>query len=222
VVVARVLCIDDELGLRRLLRRVLEPEGHVVFTASDGVTGLQMACAEDWDLVILDLLLPDLPGTAVLSALLENKPDQRVVVLSALGDTESRVTCLERGAVDYVSKPFAIREFKARVRSRLAEQPRIAGAALVSTAGLELDIMRRRLTWGGRTAELSPREFLLVQHMMRRSGSVCSRDELLKEVWGYSFDPGSNVVDVTIGRLRNKLGEGMIETIRNVGYALAG
>ena len=126
---ARVLCIDDELGLRRLLRRVLEPEGHVVFTAGDGVTGLQMACAEEWDLVILDLLLPDLPGTAVLSALLENKPDQRVVVLSALGDTESRVTCLERGAVDYVSKPFAIREFKARVRSRLAEQPRIAGAA---------------------------------------------------------------------------------------------
>jgi DNA-binding response OmpR family regulator len=219
---AKILCVDDELGVRRLLRRVLEPEGHAVSAAPDGVTGLSMACAEDWDLVILDLLLPDLPGTAVLSAMLETKPELRVIVLSAVGDTDSRVACLERGAVDYVSKPFAIREFKARVRSRLAEQPRIAGAALVSIAGLELDIMRRRLSWGGRTAELSPREFLLVQHMIQREGAVCSREGLLKEVWGYSFDPGSNVVDVTIGRLRHKLGEAMIETIRNVGYALAG
>lgn len=218
---ARILCVDDELGLRRLLRRVLEPDGHVVSTAMDGVTALGMACAQEWDLIILDLLLPDLPGTAVLSAVLESKPDQRVMVLSALGDTESRVTCLERGAVDYISKPFAVREFKARVRSRLTEQPRAAGTPFVTSNGLELDIARRRLSWSGRTAELSPREFLLVQHLMRRSGGVCSREELLKEVWGYAFDPGSNVVDVTIGRLRQKLGEAMIETIRNVGYALA-
>lgn len=218
---ARILCIDDEVGLRHLLRRVLEPDGHTVSTAADGVSGLQKACAEDWDLIVLDLLLPDLPGTAVLSALLEKKPTARVLVLSALGDTESRVTCLERGAVDYVSKPFIVRELQARVRSRLAEPARVAGAGLVSTARLELDIARRRLSCGGRTVELSPREFLLVQHMMRRSGGVCSREELLREVWGYAFDPGSNVVDVTIGRLRTKLGDRMIETIRNVGYALA-
>jgi DNA-binding response OmpR family regulator len=217
----KLLCIDDESGIRRLLRRALEPEGHVVSTAPDGVTGLQMACAEEWDLIILDLLLPDLAGTTVLSALLESKPEQRVVVLSALGDTESRVACLERGAVDYVSKPFSIREFLARVRSRLAEQPRAAGATIVSAGGLELDINRRRVTWGGRTAELSPREFLLVQHLMQRSGAVCSREELLKEVWGYSFDPGSNVVDKTIGRLRQKTGDKMIETVRNVGYTLS-
>jgi len=218
---ARLLCIDDELGLRRLVKRVLEPDGHSIATASDGTSGLHLACHEEWDLVILDLLLPDLPGTAVLSALLAAKPDQRVLVLSALGDTESRVNCLERGAVDYVSKPFAIREFKARVQSRLAEQPRLAGAALVSAAGLELDLARHRLSWSGRKAELTPREFLLVQHLMRREGKVCSREELLTEVWGYAFDPGSNVVDVTIGRLRQKLGDTMIETIRNVGYALA-
>jgi DNA-binding response OmpR family regulator len=219
---ARILCVDDELGLRRLLRRVLEPEGHVVATAMDGVTALRMACAEDWDLIILDLLLPDIPGTTVLSALLDNKPDQRVLVLSALGDTDSRVTCLERGAVDYVSKPFVIREFKARVQSRIAEQPRIAGAAGVTNAGFELDIAARRLRWSGRTAELSPTELLLVRHMMQRAGGVCSREELLKEVWGYAFDPGSNVVDVAIGGLRHKLGHSVIETIRDVGYALAG
>lgn len=218
---ARVLCIDDEIGLRHLLRRVLEPEGYTVATAASGVAGLQQACAEDWDLVILDLLLPDLPGTAVLSALLEAKPDQRVIVLSAVGDTESRVTCLEKGAVDYVGKPFVLREFKARVRSRMAEAPRVAGAAIVAGAGLELDIARHRLHWRGRAIDLSPREFLLVQHLMRRHGAVCSREELLREVWGYAFDPGSNVVDVTIGRLRHKLGDALIETIRNVGYALA-
>jgi DNA-binding response OmpR family regulator len=218
---AKVLCIDDEPGLRRLLRRVLEPEGHLVSTASDGVSGLRMACAEEWDLIILDLMLPDLSGTTVLRALLETRPKQRVVVLSARDDTESRVTCLERGAVDYISKPFEIREFVARVRSRLAEPPRVVGAFL-STDGLELDIMRRQLTWCGRTAKLSPREFLVVQHMMRRSGTVCTREELLKEVWGFSCDSGSNVVDVTIGRLRHKLGDAIIETIRNVGYALPG
>jgi DNA-binding response OmpR family regulator len=217
----RVLCIDDEPGLRKLLRRVLEQDGHHVATAADAISGLQSACGEDWDLVILDLLLPDLPGTAVLSALLERKPEQRVLVLSAVGDTESRVTCLERGAVDYVGKPFAIREFKARVRSRLGDQPRAAGALRVSAAGLELDIARRRLSWAGHTVELSPREFLLVQYLMRRSGGVCSREELLKEVWGYAFDPGSNVVDVAIARLRQKLGDAVIETVRNVGYALA-
>lgn len=218
---SKILCIDDELGLRRLLRRVLEPEGYLVATAADGTTGLQRALSEDWDLVILDLLLPDMPGTAVLSALVESRPEQRVLVLSAIGDTESRVTCLERGAVDYIGKPFVVRELKARVRSRLAEPAGITGAALMSAAGIELDFSRHRLTWSGRTAELSPREFLLVQHLMRRHGDVCSRDELLREVWGYAFDPGSNVVDVTIGRLRQKLGGGLIETIRNVGYAFA-
>jgi DNA-binding response OmpR family regulator len=218
---SRILCIDDELGLRRLLRRVLEPEGYVVGTAADGASGLHRVCTEEWDLVILDLLLPDMPGTAVLSALLETKPNQRVLVLSAVGDTESRVTCLERGAVDYIGKPFVVREFKARVRSRLVEPAPVAGAALVSPAGMQLDLSRHRLTRGGHTVELSPREFLLVQHLMRRQGSVCSRDELLREVWGYAFDPGSNVVDVTIRRLRSKLGGGLIETIRNVGYALA-
>jgi DNA-binding response OmpR family regulator len=218
---ARVLCIDDEPGLRRLVRRLLEQDGHVVTTASDGIQGLRLACSESFDLVILDLLLPDLPGTAVLSAMLERRPEQRVIVLSAVGDTESRVTCLERGAVDYVGKPFVVREFRARVRSRLGDAPRVAGVAMVSSGGLQLDVVRRRLIWRDRTVELSPREFLLVQHLMRKPGSVCTREELLTEVWGYAFDPGSNVVDVAVARLRHKLGNAFIETVRNVGYALA-
>jgi DNA-binding response OmpR family regulator len=218
---ARVLCIDDEPGLRRLVRRILEQDGHVVATASDGIEGLQLACTESYDLVVLDLLLPDLPGTAVLSALLERRPLQRVLVLSAAADTESRVICLERGAVDYVSKPFVVREFRARVRARLGDAARPVGATTVSSGGVQLDIARRRLVWDDRTVELSPREFLLVQHLMRKPGAVCTREELLTEVWGYAFDPGSNVVDVAIARLRHKLGTAFIETVRNVGYALA-
>lgn len=218
---ARVLCIDDEPGLRRLVRRVLENDGHVVTTASDGIEGLQLACSESYDLVVLDLLLPDLPGAAVLSALLERRPTQRVLVLSAAVDTESRVTCLERGAVDYVSKPFVVREFRARVRARLGDAPRTAGVTTVAQGGVQLDIVRRRLMWDDKTVELSPREFLLVQHLMRNPGSVCTREELLTEVWGYAFDPGSNVVDVAIARLRHKLGTAFIETVRNVGYAIA-
>jgi DNA-binding response OmpR family regulator len=172
-------------------------------------------------LLVLDLLLPDLPGTAVLSAVMERCPTQRVIVLSAAADTESRVTCLERGAVDYVSKPFVVREFRARVRARLGDAAPRAGVAMVSSGGVQLDVARRRLLWDDRTVELSPREFLLVQHLMRNRGSVCTREELLTEVWGYAFDPGSNVVDVAIARLRQKLGTAFIETVRNVGYALA-
>jgi len=218
---ARVLCVDDEPGLRRLVRRILEQDGHVVATASNGIEGLQLACSESYDLVVLDLLLPDLPGTAVLSAIMERCPTQRVIVLSAAADTESRVVCLERGAVDYVSKPFVVREFRARVRARLGDSAPPIGVAMVSTGGVQLDVARRRLIRDDRTVELSPREFLLVQHLMRNRGSVCTREELLTEVWGYAFDPGSNVVDVAIARLRQKLGTAFIETVRNVGYALA-
>ncbi len=127
---ARVLCIDDEPGLRRLVRRILEQDGHVVSTASDGIEGLRLACTELYDLVVLGLLLPDLPGAAVLSALVERHPTQRVLVLSAAADTESRVTCLERGAVDYVSKPFVVREF----RARLGDAARPVGVGMSITA----------------------------------------------------------------------------------------
>ncbi len=218
---SRILCIDDEPGLRHLLRRLLEAEGHTVATAATGIEGLRLGCAEAWDLILLDLVLPDLPGTAVLGALLEHRPIQRVLILSATGDTASRVTCLERGAVDYVGKPFAVRELTARVRSRLADGPRDPSAPILSSSGLQLDVARRRLTWRGETVDLSPREFLLVQHLMRHRDAVCTREELLSEVWGYAFDPGSNVVDVTVARLRAKLDTTVIETVRNVGYCLA-
>ena len=219
----RVLVIEDEPGARRLIARVLEQDGHEVVTAPNGAEGIRLACTEEWDLVVLDLLLPDIPGTTVLSVVVEQRPDQRVMIVSAVGDTESRVTCLERGAIDYVGKPFAIRELRARVRTRLLAPRAAPNSDAIDLGSLHLDVVRRRLRLNGHSIELSPREFLLLQHLMRRPGAVCTRQELLTEVWGYAFDPGSNVVDVTIARLRAKLhNDDVIETVRNVGYSIAG
>ena len=217
----KILFIDDEPGVRRLVRDLLEQDGMEVTTADDGVHGLQLAATQDWDLILLDLMLPDLPGTSVLSALLAARPTARVVVLSAVGDTDSRVHCLEHGAVDFVAKPFSVRELRARVRSRLAEVDSHVRSTNIRRGELLLDVARRRLVIGNRSVDLSPREFHLLQHLMRCEGAVCTRAELLNEVWGMTFDPGTNVVDVTVRRLRSKLRADVIETVRNVGYALA-
>jgi DNA-binding response OmpR family regulator len=167
--------------------------------------------------------MPGLSGTAVLAALLADRQDIKVLVLSAVGDVQARVRCLDAGAVDFLPKPFALAELLARVRSRLrdanGQEVRAADEDLVCGA-LRLELRNRRLHSGSRHVELSQREFALIQHLMRNAGSVCSRTELLSEVWGYAFDPGSNVVDVTVARLRSKIQGLRIETIRNVGYAL--
>ncbi|MFY9914131.1 MAG: response regulator transcription factor [Nocardioidaceae bacterium] len=217
---ARILCIDDEAGVRQLLERVLEKPGHQVSCAPTALDGLRRATEEVWDLILLDLMLPDLAGSSVLSAILDRNPEQRVLVLSAVEDPTMRSQCLERGAVDYLTKPFAVRELLARVNARLQSSRTVQTRSGIHVDGLYLDINRRRLEIGDRTVDLTQREFLLVQLLMDRPGVVCSREDLLREVWGMDFDPGSNVVDVTVRRLRMKLGTSHIETIRNVGYAL--
>jgi two-component system, OmpR family, response regulator len=217
---ARVLAIEDERGTRRLLSRVLEHDGHEVVGAPTGLQGLHLASTEEWDLILLDLLLPDLRGTAVLSAVLDNRPAQKVMVLSAVSDTESRVACLERGAVDYLAKPFAVRELRARVNSRLSAPRPDPGTHVHQVGDLRLDRSRHRLQVDGKDVDLTPRELLLMEYLMSRPGEVCTREELLTEVWGYAFDPGSNVIDVTVGRLRAKVGDAVIETVRHVGYSL--
>lgn len=216
----RVLVIDDEPRIVRLLSRALVAEGFSVESAVDGVSGLELAREGVHDLVILDLLLPHLTGFSVLEGIMSTRPEKPVVVLSALTDVESKVRCLELGASDYVPKPFALAELVARVRARLRETQGPPPARVLRAGTLTLDLMRRVADNGLGPVRLSEREFVLLQFLMRRAGQVFTREELLGEAWGYSFDPGSNIVDVYVGRLRAKLGADLIETVRNVGYRL--
>jgi DNA-binding response OmpR family regulator len=218
----KILVVDDEPGIVRFLHRVLESDGHDVLVAVDGAEGLRMNGTHAPDLILLDVLMPGISGVGVLAAVLTENPAARVVVLSAMGDVETRARCLELGATDYLLKPFPITELLALVRERLAQPgatPAVPAAEL-RCGGIRLDLQTERLESDDVAVDLSHREFALIQHLMRKAGDVCTRAELLDEVWGYSFDPGSNVVDVTIARLRAKVRGLRIETVRNVGYLL--
>jgi DNA-binding response OmpR family regulator len=219
--VAHLLVVDDEPRIARFVSRALEAHGHSVVTARTGEDALQRAAEHDFALVILDLLLPGIDGHGVLRELLARDGSARVLVLSAVGDVESRVQCLRAGAVDYLAKPFAVAELLARVDSRLTDAPTPAAARWLQVGGMRLDLQRRVLHHGDRSTALSQREFILLGHLMRRAGEVCTRDELLSDVWGFSFDPGSNVLEVYVGRLRSKIDRWHIETVRNVGYCFS-
>lgn len=216
--VARVLVVDDEPRIVSFVARALAAEGFRVDAAHDGARALQLASSGSYDLIVLDLLLPELDGVSVLQQVIQRRPDQRVVILSALSDVETKVRCLELGASDYISKPFSLAELSARIRARLRQSGAGPRHRSLHRSGITLDLTRRVVEASGRSVSLSEREFLLLEHLMRADGDVRSRQQLLADVWGYSFDPGSNVVDVCVGRLRGKLGPDVIETVRNVGY----
>jgi two-component system, OmpR family, response regulator len=218
---ARILVIDDEPRITSFVSRALAAEGFGVDDAHDGARALDLLRSIPYELVVLDLLLPDIDGFSLLQQIVEARPEQRVLVLSALSDVDSKVRCLDLGASDYVPKPFALAELVARVRARVRQPPAAPQERLLRVGDVTLDLLRRAADTGRGLVPLSEREFLLLQCLMRAKGEVCTRDRLLAEVWGYSFDPGSNVVDVYVGRLRAKLGADLIETVRSVGYRLA-
>jgi DNA-binding response OmpR family regulator len=197
---------------------VLEGDGHTVETASTGPDALDVATRRDFDLVVLDLMLPGMSGMVVLDGVLTVKPTQRVLVLSAVSEVAARVQVFELGAVDFLAKPFAVAELLARVRARLRDVPPPPGSTWIEVGKVRLDPHGRTVEVHGQHMHLSEREFSLLLHLMKRAGQVCSRQELLAGVWGCGFDPDSNVVDVYIGRLRGKLPGDLIETVRSVGY----
>lgn len=217
----RLLVVDDEPRIVRFISRALEAHGHAVESARTGEDALLKAADHDFDLIILDLLLPGIDGHAVLRELVAQDSGARVLVLSAVGDVESRVQCLRSGAVDYLAKPFAVAELLARVDSRLSEAPTPVPGRWLQVGSVRLDLQRRVLHDGDGSTALSQREFILLGHLMRRAGEVCTRDELLSDVWGFDFDPGSNVLEVYVGRLRSKIDRWHIETVRNVGYCFS-
>jgi two-component system OmpR family response regulator len=216
---SRVLVVDDEQRICRFVARALEANGFRVDVVGSGADALAASVATEYVMIVLDLVMPGLDGYEVLRRILDRTPHQRVLVLSAIGDVESKVRCLRMGAVDYLPKPFAIAELIERVKLRVDEPTAVTPPRWLDVGGVRLDLQRRVLRCGRRESSLSQREFILLGHLMRRAGMVCTRDELLSDVWGYSFDPGSNVVDVCVRRLRSKLEPDMIETVRNVGYS---
>ncbi len=214
----KLLVIEDEPEIASFLLKGLRARGYTVEHSATGNGGLALAQQAGVDLVVLDLRLPDLDGTEVLRRLRANGNHVPVIVLTARGETVDRVEGLDQGADDYLTKPFAFDELLARIRARLRR--RDGEAMVLEVAGLALDLRTRRIRVHGRELELTAREFALLEVFLRHPRQVLSRERLLSRVWGLDFDPGSNVVDVYVGHLRKKLGEGLIQTVRGMGYRL--
>jgi two-component system, OmpR family, copper resistance phosphate regulon response regulator CusR len=215
----RILIVEDEDRIASFVRKGLKANGFVTSVASDVREGLTMARLGGFDMVILDLGLPDGDGMEVLRALREEDSTTPVIILTARDGVADTVNGLESGADDYVPKPFRFEELLARIRVRLREQ-RAPEATVLRAGDAALDLRTRRVAVGDRSVELTAREFALAETFFRHPGQVLSREQLLSHVWGYDYDPGSNVVDVYVGYLRRKLGGDRIRTIRGMGYRL--
>ncbi len=219
--VMRILVIEDEPRILGFLARGLEAEGFAVDAARNGSEGLKRARHDSYDLVLLDLLLPGLDGLSVLHELNRARPELPVMIVSARSDLPTKLRGFGLGAADYLSKPFSFDELIARIRVQLRKTRQEENGHVVRAGRIVLDLARREARIGTVTAQLSDREFRVLHHLAEHPGEVISRERLLSEVWGYHFDPGSNVVDVCIRRLRKKLGaDAPIETIRHAGYRL--
>jgi DNA-binding response OmpR family regulator len=219
---ARILIVEDEQRIASFIAKGLTAEGHTTVTVGDGADGLDRALSDEFDLMILDIGLPRVSGFDVLDQLRSQGSRMPVIVLTARDSVTDTVSALDSGADDYMSKPFRFAELLARVRVRLRQAQETTGADddVLSVGQISLDLRTRRATTGGKEVELSAREFRLAEIFLRNAGLVLSREQLLDLVWGYDFDPGSNVVDVYVGYLRKKLGSSTISTVRGVGYRL--
>lgn len=214
---SRILIVEDEPGIASFLEKGLRAEGFTTMTVEDGVSAAAIARDEAFDLMILDLGLPGKDGREVLSEIRGRGERMPVIILTARKGVQDTVAGLEGGADDYVTKPFSFQEVLARVRVRLRDTP-TADTTVLEAGGIRLDLRTRRATVDGSEIDLSAREFALAETLMEHPGQVLSREQLLSRVWGYDFDPGSNVVDVYVGYLRRKLGDETIQTVRGMGY----
>ena len=217
---SRILVAEDEPRIAAFVEKGLRANGFATAVVGDGLTALDRARSGEFDRVVLDIGLPVLDGFAVLRALRAERCGVPVIVLTARDSVQDTVAGLEGGADDYMPKPFRFEELLARVRLRLASA-RQGEVTVLSVGDLSLDLRTRRASVGGRTVDLSAREFALAETLLRHPGQVLAREQLLSHVWGYDFDPGSNVVDVYVRYLRRKLGADRIETVRGMGYRLA-
>jgi two-component system OmpR family response regulator len=219
-----ILVVDDEPEIRDFVTRALAADGYAVDSACDGTDGLRKAATRSYGLIILDLVMPVTDGRAVLAWLRRERPQQPVLVLSCIGDVSTKVDCLDLGAQDYLTKPFALAELQARVRVQLRGergQHEHGQHELLRAGQLVLDLGRLQADSGFGPVPLTRLEVMLLRELMEHAGQSVPKGQLLATVWGIDFDPGSNVVDVCVRRLRSKLGFDLIETVRGAGYRLA-
>ena len=215
----RILIAEDEARIVSFLEKGLRANGYTTSAVDNGVDARALARDDTFDLLILDLGLPGLDGRSVLREIRARGERIPVIVLTARDGVDDTVGSLEEGADDYVTKPFRFEELLARIRLRLRSEP-TAEPTVLSAGRLSLDLRSRRANFDGRTIDLTAREYALLEMFLRHADQVLSRQQLLSHVWGYDFDPGSNVVDVYVRYLRRKVGEGTIETVRGMGYRL--
>jgi DNA-binding response OmpR family regulator len=220
----RILVAEDEPAIADFVNRGLSAEGYAVTVAANGNDALTLALSEDFGLIVLDRMLPGRDGLEVLAAVRVAKPDLRVILLTARTEIDDRVAGLDAGAVDYITKPFSFDELAARVRAHL-RTPSQTQSTRLAALGIELDLLTRRVSRDGVDVALSSKEFDLLTYFLRHPANVLSREQILSAVWGYSHDPGTNIVEVYVSYLRRKLGRpgspAPILTVRSVGYRLA-
>jgi DNA-binding response OmpR family regulator len=213
----RVLLIDDEEAIRVGVGRALAAEGLATDLAESGQEGLRQAGAGRYDLVILDLLMPSMDGRVVLRQLVDDQPGRAVMIISCLADVRCKVDCFELGARDYLTKPFSLDELIARVRNQLRGDPL---DRVIRTGNLKLHVGRMEADIGHGPIPLTRLEFLVLRELMEHVGRSVSKGQLLASVWGYEFEPESNIVGVCVRRLRSKFGDQLIKTVRGEGYQL--
>jgi two-component system OmpR family response regulator len=222
----RILVIEDDKEVSAFISKALKENGYAVDCAFDCMEGLYMATEEAYDVIILDRMLPKIEGLSLLKTLRDNENLVPVLMLSALGEVEHRIEGLRAGGDDYMTKPFSVSELIARIevllkRSGTQTQKK---ETVLQTGALHMDLLSRKVTRDGKEIDLKPREFRLLEYMMRNAGNVVTRTMLLEHVWDYNFDPQTNVIDVHISRLRNKIDKGfetnLLQTIRGAGYSI--
>ena len=220
----RILIIEDDLDTASYIKRGVEEAGHIADHAAEGKEGLLLATTEQYDVLIIDRMLPEIDGLTIVKTIRASENNTPVLILSALGEVDDRVRGLKAGADDYLVKPFAFSEMMARLEALLRRKEVDAPQTRLEVADLQLDLLSREVTRNQQTLDLQPREFRLLEYLMRHHGQVVTRTMLLEKVWDYHFDPQTNIIDVHISRLRAKIDKGfdkpLLHTVRGSGYVL--
>jgi two-component system OmpR family response regulator len=220
----RILLVEDDEKIASFINKGLKSAGYAVDHAADGENGLQMALTEPYDTAIIDIMLPKLDGLSLIGRMRIEKVRTPVLVLSAKGSVEDRVKGLQAGSDDYLTKPFAFSELLARVQALIRRASGLSEPTSLNVSDLSMNLLTREVTRGGKTVELQPIEFSLLEYLMRNAGRVVSKTMIMEHVWNYNFDPQTNVVEARICRLRDKIDRGnersLIQTVRGVGYVL--